>query len=199
MIDAFQSTPIETVVRLQNGGSPETGVTFDNVTVKYRKAGDTGALTTKTMTVDDWIEIENGYYAVLWSATDMNTLGNFFYQVTEVSSDPVTDQFSIGPQPITLLAQIDTCIVSGNIATIGGDPALGRAVTFRLAVSPKAVGASIVSGEPIKTTPDFAGNFSIALLRNATIIVEIERAGIRHQIDIPDQETANLLDLLPPI
>ena len=199
MITAFQSTPVEVVIRLLNGGLPVTSVTFDNVTVKYRKAGDTGALSTKTMTVDDWVEIENGYYAVKWSATDMNTLGTFFYQVTEVSSDPVTDQFSIQPQPITLLAQADTCIVSGNILDIGGDPAQNRAVVFRIAKSPVSVGSSLISGEPIKTVPDFAGNFSIALLRNATIVVEIERAGIRHQITIPDQETANLIDLLPPI
>ena len=199
MIKAFQSTPTESIVRLLNSGSPVTGKVFSDMTVKYHKTGDAGAFATKTLVAEDWVELENGYYALLWSGTDMNTLGTFFYQVEEAGSDTVADTFTIEPQPITLQAQAEKCIVSGNVRDIAGEPGLGRAVTFRIAESPFSVGSSIVSGEPIQTVPDFAGNFSIALLRNAKIIVEIQRAGIRHQIDIPDQETANLIDLLPPI
>ena len=50
----------------------------------------------------------------------------------------------------------------------------------------------------IKTVTDAYGKFSVSLVRNAIVIVTIERAAVRNQVTIPDAPTADLLNLLPP-
>ena len=60
-------------------------------------------------------------------------------------------------------------------------------------------GPSLIDGSLLRTTPDAFGNFSVVLLRGKKVIVEIERSGIKQTITVPEQATANLVDLLPPI
>ena len=53
--------------------------------------------------------------------------------------------------------------------------------------------------ERIIVYPDAYGNFSVQLLRYAEVIVEIKRLGINYKFTVPNQATAPLLGLLPPI
>lgn len=63
-----------------DGRTPETGKTYSDVTVKYAKQGDT-SLTTKSMASGDWQELGDGLYLLKFSATELNTAGNFICEV----------------------------------------------------------------------------------------------------------------------
>jgi hypothetical protein len=197
-MSAFQNQARETNVKLVSVGSGVTGVVDTDVTVTFKKTGDT-AFSTKTMDTSNWTEIADGYYTIQWDDTEMDTLGSFLYRVVGGAFDTVEAEFEIEPVPLTLSAPADTCIVSGNVADLTGVASVGEKVTFRIVDLPKAIGSTIVVGKLLVTTADAMGSFSVALLRNSTVLVEIQSAGLKSQIIIPDQETANLIDLLPPL
>lgn len=60
--------------------TPETGIAFGSATVKYAKEGDS-AFTTKTLASGDWDEIGDGVYRIKFSATELNTVGAFVFEV----------------------------------------------------------------------------------------------------------------------
>ena len=64
--------------------SPKTGIAEGSVTVKISK--DLGALTGFTLT-GKWAEIGQGLYSILFSASDLDTVGFFGYLVTATSCD----------------------------------------------------------------------------------------------------------------
>jgi len=56
----------------------KTGITFDQVTVKYAKEGET-SLTTKSMTAEDWIELGGGLYNIVFTMVELSDGGKFIY------------------------------------------------------------------------------------------------------------------------
>jgi len=91
------------------------------------------------------------------------------------------------------------CILSGTLVDIGGAPMVSTEVVFRPPHVPYYAGHALVGAGLIRTITDAFGNFSVRLLRDTTVLVEIEQVGIRYHINIPDSATAELVDLLPPI
>jgi hypothetical protein len=73
------------VLLRDTSGVPVTGVVFGGVTVKYRKFGQT-SFTTKTISGSDWFEVGDGWYDVLFSASELDTVEDFNYIVQEASS-----------------------------------------------------------------------------------------------------------------
>lgn len=195
---ALQGRVWESNVRLTLTGVPVTGVAFGDVTVSYRRAGDT-TMTTKLLTASDWVEIENGYYALKWNTSDMASVGPFLFQVTGGTFDPVTAEFDVVPAPIEALASPETCLITGNIVDLTGLAGFQDEIIFRLAKRPSAVGGIFLLADVIRTTPNVYGAFTVALTRGVQVIVAIERVGIRHQFTVPDAAQAQLIDLLPPI
>jgi hypothetical protein len=61
--------------------TPETGVAYTAVTVYIQK--EDGAQTEKTLASGDWTERGNGAYDISFTAAELNTLGEFKYQVTD--------------------------------------------------------------------------------------------------------------------
>jgi hypothetical protein len=66
-------------------GAPITGVAHGDVTVKYRKYGQT-SFTAKAVDGSKWFEVGNGWYDILFTTTELNTLKDFNYIVTEASA-----------------------------------------------------------------------------------------------------------------
>jgi hypothetical protein len=91
------------------------------------------------------------------------------------------------------------CTISGNVVDLGGVPAAGTRIVFRIAGVPKRTGDSLVVSDRITTYPGAEGSFSVNMVRGAVVLVEIDPAGIKNQFTVPDLPTASLLDLLPPI
>jgi len=194
----FQNRSAESVVELKKDGAPVSGVLKPALTVQVRKAG-TSSFSFKTLASDDWAELGYGLYALKWSASDMNTLGEFVFRLASSTSDPYLGIFSVVPAPLGILASPGVCIVSGNIVDIGGNASHSQQVSFRASQFPASAGPSLIAGGYLTTTPDAYGNFSVALLQGRSVVVEIAQSGLKHTITVPSQPSASLLDLLPPL
>lgn len=181
---------------------PATGVQYTDVVVQVKKQGQ-NAFTTKTLLLSEWVELAAGIYSISFSASDTDTVGDFTYTLTSTFFDNIAyDEFTIVPPPpastpAVLPAQ---CVISGNIATIMATPPTQEPlkIVFWPPQFPAKFAQTILTAQAVYTFADAYGNFSVALVRKSTVIVEIKRCGIRCQIVIPDSPTANLLDLLPP-
>lgn len=79
-----------------SSGVPVTGLTDTDVTVNYKKSGAI-SFTLKSITPSNWTEIGQGLYEILFTATELNTEGDFIYPVT-----------GTGAQQSTGLARIET-------------------------------------------------------------------------------------------
>lgn len=199
----YQGQVANVAVRLLDGsGNPVTGVLYSGVTVKYAKAGAT-SFSTKVLASADWTELGYGIYVLNFSPTDMSTLGTFVYYLSGSGFVANWSTFDVSPVPLSLLANTPLCVVSGNVVDLGGqaysDQSQNLVISFRVASVPQQVGGtSIVSSKLLTTTTDAYGNFSVAILQGAIVIVEIDPLGIRQKITIPAQTSATLLSLLPP-
>jgi len=179
---------------------PATTVQYTDVTVQYKKAGSQ-VLATKVLVASDWLNIGNGIYSINFSPTDMDTVGDFtFFLTSSLFDNFLYDEFTIEPATTPIQAPLPSqCIVSGTIVNQSGLPPRPVKVVARPAAFPAQSGQNIMSADAVFTYVDAYGNFSLALVRNSVVIVEVERAGIRAQINVPDSPTANLIDLLPPL
>jgi hypothetical protein len=192
-----QSLPYESNIYLSLGGAPALGVLPADVTCKFRKQGQT-SLTSKTLTSTSWVEIGLGYYALKWSAVDLNTVGSFLFTL----SGPDFDNFTHAELSVVAPSSVtppEMCVISGNLRDIGGKVPHNTRIVVRPAEFPARFGQNVIQADALVTTVDIDGQFELAVVRNSVVIIEIERSGIRSQITIPDQASANILDLLPPM
>lgn len=185
---------------LDNTQTPVTGAIFSDLTADFWIPGET-AFQTRAVPTEDFLEIGLGYYSLKLSGqNDLNSLGTYFLRLSALTSEVTEVDLTVETAPIGIDPDPAICVVSGNITDIGGEPGEGQQVTFRGADFPvQTGGTSIITSDAIRTFPDAQGNFSVKLLREQTVIVKIDRTGIENQFEVPDQETAQILDLLPPI
>jgi hypothetical protein len=201
----YQGQSTEIIVKLLEseyesiGGLPASGILHPDVTFKFWRVGDT-AFQTHTITAQDFLELGDGFYVLKIPGAILNRVGQFFIQLSGLLIQNYEQSFQVEPLHPSVLLAPNLCVVSGNIIDITGSPAMpGESIEFRIAQTPKASGGALVNTQRILTHPDAYGSFSVQLIRGAVIVVEIKRAGINYQFTVPDQSTASLLDLLPPI
>lgn len=193
----FQDSPVERTLLLKLAGNPATGITPNQVHCKIKKANQIN-FTEKILDLNNWIELGNGYYTIKFSAIDMSRVGTFVYSLDSGTFDNFEfEEFSVlAVADITLK---DKCIVTGKFVSLAGDAARQIKVYAKAAEYPASSNGRVVSGDVIFTELAYDGSFQMALLRGSTVIIEVPRAAIRHQITIPDAPTASLMDLLPPM
>ena len=135
---------------------------------------------------------------IRFNTMDSNTVGDFFYTLSATQFDNfLYDEFTIEPPGITPAPPAGFCAVSGNVLTAGNTIPSNCRVTFRPLQFPLSVGNSVVTADAIVTYPDINGNFTVNLVQGVTMVVEIQRTGIRAQITIPMTSSATLASLLP--
>jgi phage baseplate assembly protein gpV len=89
------NTDVERTLYLNLTGIPSLNILPANVTVKYKKAGQTSLQTLATNN-SNWINLGNGYYTVIFPANLNDVLGTFFYTAEGVGFDNlVFDQYNI--------------------------------------------------------------------------------------------------------
>jgi hypothetical protein len=193
---ALQTHAFESTVQLKLGITPVVLLLPADVTVKFRKQGDT-AFTTKVMTNLNFLSLGGGYYVIKWDPSEMGVLGAFFFTISGLAFDTVNHDFSIEPLPQELVViPPDVCVIQGNLRDIGSAPMRDMQITFRAVNYPLQSGTSILSADKVLARTDSLGNFSAPLIRGMTVIVEIERTAIRNQFVVPDAPTALLNDLI---
>lgn len=195
---ALQGQALTVFFQLLNSGTGVAGLTAADIVLRWWKNGLTN-VPVRPILPEELVDLGAGYYTLTLPEADMNQLGQMYLRFTGTGFDPLEKEFTVEAAPIAILASTTTCIVSGNTLDLSGKRMVGAEVVFRPVDAPNSVGPSIIHFERIITYTDALGNFSVNLLRGAKAIVEIRDAGLRHQIEVPDQSTALLLDLLPPI
>ena len=198
----IQATSGDRTVYLSLVDVPAASVGYTDVTVRYKKNGSSG-FSVKTMTSADWINLGQGMYTLRFSSNELDTLGNFTFTVAGPLFDNfIYDEFTIEPAPSGAFVPAPpmTCVVSGTVKTVGGVAPQQLKVVARAANFPATYGDNLVSADTVWTYADSLGNFSMNLVQGATLLIDIERVGIRAvQIRVPFAPTANLIDLMPPI
>ena len=188
--------PAERTVLLKSLGIPVTSLTYTDVVVQIKKDGDIG-FSIKTLAPTDWLELGDGLYTLKFSAADMSVAGNFLYRITGGTYDPLEyEEFQILPSANPIVE--DVCIVRGSFKNYSVSTSSLLKVVARPVQFPANYGQDILAADQMFTFVDSFGNFSLPLVRNSIVVIEVERAGIRHQITVPDADTADLKDLLPP-
>lgn len=203
---AYQGSTYETVVRLTDVGAygpePVLAVAAANIDLTYRPTGTYEFLPKLLTDGSSWFELGDGYYAVKWFSDELATQGELFFSLKSTgytAFDEVTGKFDVLAAPLDVVVSPEICIVTGSIIDLGGDPSQNLEISFKLSRTPSVLGASFIEGKTIRTMPNAFGSFSVGLLRGKKALVEIEKAGVKITIDVPDQPTANLMDLIPPI
>lgn len=192
----FQDVASERTVFLSLAGTPSVAVLHSDLVCNTKKAGH-NSFSSKVLNLENWINLGNGYYTIRFSAADMSKVGSFVYTLAGSEFDNFAyDEFSILAAADTTVA--DKCIVTGKFINLAGNMASQIKVSARAVDFPAKTGNRIVAADTICTTLSSDGSFQLSLLRGATVIIEVPRAGIRHQIVIPDTPSAELTSLLPP-
>ncbi|MGH7194141.1 MAG: hypothetical protein ACREJM_11530, partial [Candidatus Saccharimonadales bacterium] len=182
-------------------GDPVTGVVYTVPAVHFSYAP--AALAAKVLATGDWFEIGGGAYLMRFAATELTQVGKLAFSVINTLWAPVYDATDVDPAPLSFLASPATCIITGNIVDLAGralsDQNQSLTISFRISSVPQQVGnQSIISTRLITTTTDVFGNFSVALLRNAQVVMEADPLGLKQQFTVPDQDSATILSVLPP-
>lgn len=187
-------------VYLSKLGTAASAVAPSQVVCRYKKNGD-NTLTTKVLDSQTWLNLGDGYYAVRFTPSEMDSAGYFFFTLTSDEFDNFTfSEFTIEPQSIfQSVSSPDMCVVSGSVRTVGNTVPKGARAIFRPVLFPATMSGSMLHAESAVAVLTAYGTFSVELVQGATVVVEIEGTGIRAQIEIPYEATADLMTLLPPI
>jgi hypothetical protein len=177
---------------------PAAGIEHTDLTLKYWKTGFT-SLSEYTLTANDWLEIGDGNYVLKLPPTLLDTLGFFWFQLSGLLIQNYEAQYQVVPTPINYTVNPSICVVSANLIDITGEPAGQEEISFRIAKIPKSSGGALINVKRITARPDAFGNFSVQLIRGSEVVVEIPKAGINNKFTVPEQTSALLLDLLPPL
>lgn len=89
------------------------------------------------------------------------------------------------------------CTVSGRVIDVNGSPVIGAVVGF----SPDGPGVEFIDGDAVSrdervatTGPD--GTWSVNLQQGARVVIRIEEIGLHAQVQIPEQSSATLEEVL---
>lgn len=118
---ALQGSAADNTLFLTIAGEAVNDVAPTDIVVTYRKSGQT-AFTTKIMDGTNWINLANGYYSLIFSPADMDTVGDFTFIVTSAKFDnPQFAQFQVVPAPQAgVIMAPQTCVVSGSLKVSAG-------------------------------------------------------------------------------
>jgi hypothetical protein len=199
-VAVIRLSQVDRHVHLTKLGAPALTVTPSQVVCRYKKNGD-NTLSTKVLDSQTWLNLGDGYYAVRFTPAEMDSAGYFFFTLTSEEFDNFTfSEFTIEPQNIfQSVSSPDICVVSGSVRTIGNTVPKGARAVFRPVLFPATMSGSVLHAEAVSAFLNAYGTFSVELVQGATVIAEIEGTGIRAQIEVPYEATADLMSLLPPI
>lgn len=173
--------------------SSTTGAS-SNLTVSGGTAN--AALGFDTAQVDgttSWVEIGSGVYEVEFTATELDTLGSFVYKVTGAT---VTQYVEIAEvvaagQPTTPVS-IDTCVISGHVFDVAGNPLQNATVSARILGAPTVSGSVGLGDSLAYARTDANGEFFLVLARLASVDITIPKMGYRRQLVVPNTSSADL-------
>ena len=156
----------------------------------------------------EWYELgsgPNGYYSVLFSPTDLDTLDQFLYILGTQTPPPAVSAFDQFERTIDVIRAtsadteaaptLATCVIKDHILNLSGVPLQNTGVSARLLALPTLISGVGVYDEIVSTTTDANGFFQLTLIQGATVDVVIPATGYRRTIVVPSSTFANLFEI----
>lgn len=208
-IAILQGTPtwLPVVAADVGTGDPRTGILFNQLDVAYKRSTDP-SFSVKTLTGPaDFRENGNGVYEILFSGTELGTLGSFIYVVNSNGALPapairqylgqafIESSSSYTPGTVAL----PTNVITGNLIDLHGNALVDEAVSARIVSVPEILGTSPnignVGTDIVSTQTDSGGFFALELLQGAVVDIVIPVTGFRRTLTVPANGTDVLFDI----
>lgn len=87
---------------LDVSGDPVLSIAYGDITVTYKKQGDT-SWTVKVVLSPEWVTGPDGRYFLTFSAAELDTNGRFYFRVAESGSDTFTGDIDVVEDWATLM------------------------------------------------------------------------------------------------
>jgi hypothetical protein len=154
----------------------------------------------------EWYEVSanspGGYYSVLLSPLDLNTLDSFLYTVDSYPVAGAFDEFerTIEVIPATSAESetppsLATCVLKDNVVDLAGNPVANISVSARMLAVPAVAQGVGVEDQVVTATTDANGFFQLSVLQSATIDIVIPKIGYRRTLVVPNTTSANLFEV----
>jgi hypothetical protein len=189
-----------------NDGSPRTGITFNQVDISFKKSTQ-ATFQLKVISGSDFRENGNGVYEILFSTSDLNTIGSFLYVVNGngVLPLPSIKQF-IGQAVVQSSStftpgtiSLPTNLITGNLISLTGTPLIGESISARIMSAPTIIGTTPniggIASDIIATKTDSGGFFAIEILQRAVVDITIPVINYRRTLTVPANATDKLFDI----
>lgn len=195
---ASQSFPYDTTVYLTLEDEPVVDVLPSQLMCLFKKTGQT-AFQVRALDSTTFFNLGTGFYCIRWDETHTDIMGKVFYTLVSNRFDNfISDEFDVDTPVAEASSLPGTCLISGNVATLGGNAGNGVPILIRGIDYPIIAETSLLTSEPLRIYTGPTGDFQVRLVRGTTVIFEVERTGFRLQVQVPDRGTARLVDLVPP-
>jgi hypothetical protein len=187
-------------------GSPRTGITSTQIDVSYKKSTQS-TFNLKVITPSDFRENGSGVYELLFSTSELDTLGSFLYVANGNGSLPLPNIRQFVGQAFILSSStftpgtisLSTNILTGNIIDLNGVAMPNVAVSARVLAMPTLLGTTPNRGgittDIVSARTDSAGFFALELVQEAVVDVTIPRINYRRTLTVPTNSTDILFDL----
>jgi len=157
----------------------------------------------------DWINLSSGithsgtaegYYLILFTSSELDTLGTFTYSV---AFDTGTDEIVVRTIDVVAAYGVDTesapsvsaCILKDHIVGLDGTPTQNVSVSARLLSLPTLASSAGMVDQVVSATTDANGFFQLSVPQGATLDVTIPAIGYRRTIVVPSATLQNLFEI----
>ena len=162
-----------------------------------------------TVTRIDWINLSSGiasagstegYYLILFTSSELDTLGTFTYSVV---FDTGTDEIVVRTIDVVAASGVDTesapsvsaCILKDHIVGLDGTPTENVSIYARLLSLPTLASSAGIIDQVVSAKTDANGFFQLSVPQGATLDVTIPAIGYRRTIVVPSATLQNLFEI----
>ena len=190
-----QSATVTVLLTKDNVGV--ASLTSSDITVQYYKSGDVSP-TVKTLSGGDPIDIGNGLYRITFTGPELDTLGSFIIRITGATIDTYVKELTVvAAEDATTTISLDTCVISGHVFDVQGNPATNATVNAVIINMPAIEqNKAFIADTYVSVKTKANGEFFLTLIRNADVQISIPFANYKRQLIVPNQTSVALKDIV---
>ena len=207
LVDSSSFPPTGKLTITLSGGAESSALEYADNNVSTNTITLSAALGTSYAIGDsvkrlDFFEIDSanmaGYYSVLFTPTELDTLGPFVYFVEftgAITSVRTVNIIAATGVDTEAAPTINTCVLKDHIVGLDGNPSPNQSVSARLLSLPSLVGSTGIVDSVVSTKTDANGFFQLTVPQGSTLDVIIPSIGYRRTILVPSTTMANLFEI----
>ena len=194
--------PLAGSVTIDPGGGNEEIVTFTRLPASDTLTVSTTVnehLATETVALVDWVNVGVGVYSFLFSASELDQVGQFTAVFTPTAGLQVVRELDIiyketlGTDPPSSPL---VCRVYGYITDLSGEPLERIGVSARVLALPDILSGLGIQKDTVSSYTDSNGYFTVTIIQGATVDVAIPAINYRRTVLVPASEGVDLFSLV---